>query len=75
MVPEQPKPPHTWSPIPESYGVQLTQQWTKWQESHVPGDKRRSWAAAFGSSPDQAIPRSQPHDWPDKCVKSTIWRS
>jgi hypothetical protein len=69
MVPEQPKPPHTWSPISESYSAELTRQWTAWQESHIPGDTRRAWAAVFGSNPDQPIPRSQPHDWSDKCVE------
>lgn len=68
MVPQQPQTPHTWSPIPESYGAELSRQWTAWQELHVPVDKRRAWAATFGSKPDEAIPRSQPHDWPDKCL-------
>jgi len=69
MVPQQERPPHTWSPIPASYGAQLTRLWTAWQESHTTADQRRLWAKALGAPPGQPVPRSQPHDWQNNCTR------
>ena len=69
MTPQQEHPPHTWSPIPASYGEQLTQRWTSWQESHIHIEQRRAWAQALGRQTGEPVPRSQPHDWAGNCTR------